>query len=103
MELVEKLTNNAKVLNKKIQSQTKELVAFEVAKLKALNPVPRYYSLYRKDAEADFMNLFVREINGTDIFLFLCVGEEKGSGNIMLYGSEDAIQALGKKYLCFSV
>lgn len=85
------------MLNKNLQTVLKDLVAFEVAKLKSISPRPKYYSYHRKEAEADFMNLFIKEVNSIDILLFLSVGDDKGVGNIVLYGEEKAVADLGNK------
>lgn len=98
--MVDKLVKNSKVLNKNLQSALKELVVYEAQKFKNLDPKPKYYSLHRKEAEPDFMINFLREINNaTDTFLFLSTGDEKTSGNILLFGEEKAIADLGNKYV----
>lgn len=44
------------------------------------------------------MNTFTRELGEpTGTFFFLSVGDDKGAGNIMLYGNEDAINDLKNK------
>lgn len=97
MELVDKLLKNVKSLNKSLQGVLKDLVVLEVAKLKNISPPPKYYCYHRKEADPDFMNWFIKEMNGTDIFLFLSVGDEKGTGNIVLYGEEKAVADLGNQ------
>lgn len=99
VDLVDKLQKNVKTLNKNLQSVLKDIAVFEAHKLKSISPSPKYYCYHRKEAEPDFMNLFIREVNGTDIFLFLSVGDEKGVGNIVLYGDEKAVADLGNKYV----
>lgn len=69
----------------------------EVAKLKSIVPVPKYYCYHRKEAEPDFMNIFIREVGSTDVFLFLSTGDEKASGNMVLYGKEEVVSELGNK------
>lgn len=53
--------------------------------------------LHKKEAEPDFMNTFIREVDSTDVFLFLSTGDEKTGGNIVLYGQEKAISNLGNQ------
>lgn len=98
MDLVEKLQKNVKVLNKNIQTVLKDVAIMQAQKLKQCSPTPKYFSMHRKEAEPDFMNIFIKEMGHTDIFFFLSTGDEKGVGNICLYGDEKAVSALGNKY-----
>lgn len=97
VDLVDKLQKNAKALNKNLQTVLKDLMILEVNKLKSISPPPKYYCYHRKEAEPDFMNWFIKEINSNSIFLFLSVGDEKGAGNIVLYGEEQAVADLGQQ------
>lgn len=99
VDLVDKLQKNSKVLSKNLQTVLKDLAVREVNKLKAIVPPPLYYSYHRKEAEPDFMNIFIKELGNSDIFLFLSTGDEKTVGNIVLYGNEEAIKNLGMKYV----
>ncbi|CAH1968839.1 unnamed protein product [Acanthoscelides obtectus] len=96
-EMVEKLQKNAKNLNKSLQTVLKELAACEADKLKKIVPLPKYYFLHKKEADPDFMNTFIRELGLNDILVFLSVGDEKTTGNIVLYGPEQAVGDLGDK------
>ncbi|XP_044766453.1 alanyl-tRNA editing protein Aarsd1-B [Coccinella septempunctata] len=96
-ELVEKLLKNIKNVSKNLSTVLKDLAIHEVMKLKNADPTPKYYSLHRKEAEPDFMNVFIQEYGKTDVLLFLSTGEEKGVGNIVLYGPEDDVQKLGPR------
>lgn len=75
----------------------KDLAILEVEKLKRISPPPVFYSYHRKEAEPDFMNIFIKEFGNTDVFLFLSTGDEKTIGNIVLYGNEEAISHLGNR------
>ncbi|KAL3285209.1 hypothetical protein HHI36_019324 [Cryptolaemus montrouzieri] len=97
VELVEKLQKNVKVLSKNLQTSLRDLASLEAQKLKNSVPVPKYFSLHRKEAEPDFMSVFIQELSRQDIFLFLSTGDEKGIGNIVLYGSEEDVQNLGPR------
>lgn len=77
----------------------KDVCIYEAEKLKQTNPPPRFFSMHRKEAEVDFMNMFLKEMGDTAIFLFLSTSDEKGAGNIVLYGDEKAIASLGNKYI----
>lgn len=46
------------------------------------------------------MNVFIREMGDKhSILLFLSTGDEKLSGNIILYGPEKPVATLGPKYV----
>lgn len=95
--LVDKQLKNLKVANKNLQNVLKELAVFEANKLKSSTPLPKYYVLHKKEAEADFMNIFIKEFGSTDVLLFLSVGDEKGTGNIVIYGPEKVVSDLGNE------
>nr|CAI5828537.1 unnamed protein product [Callosobruchus analis] len=96
-DLVEKLQKNMKTLNKNLQSVLKDLASYEADKVKRLVPQPKYYFLHKKEADPDFMNTFIRQLEKTNVFLFLSVGDEKTTGNIVLFGPEQAVGDLGNK------
>lgn len=98
-DLVDKLQKNVRGLNKNIQSVLKDLGFLEAWKLKNSNPQPKYFFMHRREAEPDFMNVFIRELDTTQIFLFLSTGDDKGVGNIVLYGDEKAVADLGNTYV----
>lgn len=97
VELVDKLLKNVKLLNKNLQGLLKDVAVDDAVKLKSAEPKPKYFCLHWKYAEADIVNVFIREMNSTDTFLFLSVGDEKGAGNITLYGKEEDVKELGPK------
>lgn len=88
---------NAKVLSRNLQTVLKDLAVFEARQLKETLPLPKYYMLHRKEADPDFMNLFIKIFDSTEVFLVLSVGNEKGAGNIVIYGEEYDVAALGNK------
>ncbi|XP_025830493.1 alanyl-tRNA editing protein Aarsd1-B-like [Agrilus planipennis] len=98
-ELVERLQKNTKLINKNLQSVLKELAIAEAQKLKNSVPHPKFFIHYKKEADVDYINTFLREINDTETvtFLFLAVGDEKTTGNIVLYGQESDVQNLGNQ------
>ncbi|XP_028137368.2 alanyl-tRNA editing protein Aarsd1-B [Diabrotica virgifera virgifera] len=97
VELVEKLQKNVKIINKNLQSVLKDVAIFNAGKLKAMQPPPKHFSLHKKEAEPDFMNIFIRELGTTEIFLFLSVGDEKKDGSVVIQGKEDDVAVLGPK------
>lgn len=54
--------------------------------------------MFRKDADQDFLNTFIREVDSTEALLFLTCGDEKTNGVMMLYGNDVAVAQLGPKY-----
>ncbi|XP_019876140.2 alanyl-tRNA editing protein Aarsd1 [Aethina tumida] len=95
--LIDKLQKNVKTQSKNLQSVLKDMATFMANQLNETLPIPEYFIYHRSGAEPDFMNHFIRELDRTDIFLFLSVGDDKKDGNILLYGIEEDVQALGDK------
>ncbi|XP_050311581.1 alanyl-tRNA editing protein Aarsd1 [Anthonomus grandis grandis] len=99
-DMVQKLQLNVKALTKGSQGLQKDLAKLEAEKLKTASPKPKFYAKHWKDASADLMGHFLRELgDNSGIFLFLSTGDEKLVGNIMLSGSEEDVGTLGPK-LC---
>ncbi|XP_018566870.1 alanyl-tRNA editing protein Aarsd1-B [Anoplophora glabripennis] len=96
-DLVDKLLKNVKTLSKNLQTVLKDVAVTEAKNLKILDPPPKYFFLHRKEAEPDFMNVLIKELGRTDIFLFLSTGDEKTVGNIVLYGEEKYVSDLGNQ------
>ncbi|KAL1518381.1 hypothetical protein ABEB36_002012 [Hypothenemus hampei] len=96
--LVDKLQKSVKTLTKNMQLVLKDLAALQATNLKETHPVPKYYFNHQKEAGPDFMNTFIRELGECkDILLFLSTGDEKLSGNFVLYGPEETVSDLGPK------
>lgn len=88
---------NLKIINKNFQNLLKEIAINEARKLKSLDPKPNYFILHKKEADSDFINVFLKELNETDILLFLSVGEDNAVGNFVLYGKENIVAELSEK------
>ncbi|KAG8230331.1 hypothetical protein J437_LFUL000602 [Ladona fulva] len=85
IELVDKLQKSLKLSNKNLQSVLKSLAVMEADRFKAMEPKPKMYSLHRKEAEADFMSIFLSEVGDQqDVLFFLTTGDPAGSGNMVL-------------------
>lgn len=97
VELVDKLQKNSKIMNKNLQTILKDIAVTEANKLKSIMPPLKFFFMFRKDADQDFINIFIREVNRTDTLLFLTCGDEKTNGNMMLYGDEKVVADLGPK------
>lgn len=97
MNLVKKQLINLKSLNKSLQGVLKESAVDEAKKLKMLDPRPKYFILHKKEADLDFINIFIKELNETDILLFLSIGEDNGAGNFVLYGPENIVSELSER------
>ncbi|XP_031632208.1 alanyl-tRNA editing protein Aarsd1-B isoform X2 [Contarinia nasturtii] len=107
IELVKKIQINQKQNQKALSLCLKELAVHEAARLKLINPQPKWYSLHRKDGiDTDFISTFLKNVpeiknasNGLSL-LFLTSAEESGErGNMILYGDENVVADLGDK-LC---
>jgi misacylated tRNA(Ala) deacylase len=94
-EFVEKLIQNAKHVNKNLQTVLKDLAIYEADNLKQCKE--KYFILHRKEADPTFMSIIIKEAGRPDVLQFLSVGDEKGAGNIVLYGPEKAITDLANK------
>lgn len=92
---MEKLIQNTKSLNKNLQTVLKELALFEAQKAKDCKE--KYFILHKKEADPTFMNIIAKESGRSDLFHFLSVGDDKGVGNILLYGNSQAISDLSQK------
>lgn len=97
VDLVDKLQKSLKMTNKNLQTVLKDLAVYEAGKLKQQDPHPLYFSLHRKEAESDFMSMFINEVGNTNILLFLTVGEDKGAGQMVLHGQPDIVSKLGPR------
>ncbi|XP_067003910.2 alanyl-tRNA editing protein Aarsd1 isoform X2 [Anabrus simplex] len=67
-ELVDKLQKSLKVTNKNLQSVLKDLAVMEASKLKSQVPLPSYFSLHRKEADSDFMSIFINEVGDQESY-----------------------------------
>lgn len=104
IDLVKKLQSNQKAGQRTLQKCLKEIAAYEVEKLKTMQPQPKWYSLHRSDGiEPDFINAFLRnapeisqQTNDGLSLLFLTVGEEgTHKGQLVLFGDPKIVNELG--------
>lgn len=99
VDLVEKLQLNLKIANKKLTTVFKELAGYEAKKFKEIDPQPKYYLHYNKEADSDYLDCYWRNLKdygGIEKTLFvLAAGEEKGNGNLLLQGNPDIVKELG--------
>ncbi|XP_060519865.1 alanyl-tRNA editing protein Aarsd1-B [Cylas formicarius] len=97
-DLVDKLQKNVKTLTKNLQNVLRELAILEAENLKKTLPRPSFFFLHKKEADLEFINIFIKEVGeDKDILLFLSTGDEKAIGNMVLYGEEKAVADLGPK------
>lgn len=102
---MKKIQANQKQSQKALSNCLKELAVHEAAKLKAMSPQPKWYSIHRKDGtDTDFNSTFLKNApeikNGTDglSLIFLTAGDESGeNGNMILVGDESVINDLGEQ------
>ncbi|XP_063241006.1 alanyl-tRNA editing protein Aarsd1-B isoform X1 [Bacillus rossius redtenbacheri] len=95
--LADKLQKTLKMCNKNLQTVLKDLAVLEAEKLKRLNPSPKFYMLHRREADSDFMSIFINEVGNQSALLFLTVGDDKGAGQMVLHGEPSAVSALGPR------
>lgn len=98
VQLTEKIQDSLKNANKKLQTVLREIAVHEADRLKQADPKPSYSILHRKEADMDFINVFLKDFNDESIMLLLIVGEEPNV-QIMLHGKPDRVAEVGPK-LC---
>lgn len=97
------MKSNQRLLN----SCLKEIAQLEATKLKAMTPLPKWYSVHRRDGiETDFNSVFLRNAppigdNDDNISLiFLTAGEDNSTkGTVQLLGKADLVAQLAP-HLC---
>lgn len=84
----------------------KEIAQLEAAKLKAINPLPAWYSVHRRDGiETDFNSVFLRNApsigddDGAMALIFLTAGEEGSTkGTVQMLGKDDIVAKLAPQF-----
>ncbi|CAB0009555.1 unnamed protein product [Nesidiocoris tenuis] len=94
MMLIDKLIKSNKTVSKSLQTVLKDGASLEIAKLKASNPKPTFFFHHRKEAEMDYVNYFIKELNDPAILLLLVVGDGPEC-HVVLNGPPDLVQNLG--------
>uniref|UniRef100_A0A224XPM8 Alanyl-transfer RNA synthetases family profile domain-containing protein n=1 Tax=Panstrongylus lignarius TaxID=156445 RepID=A0A224XPM8_9HEMI len=94
-ELIEKLQKSVKLMNKKLDQTMKDLIALQVKNLKSMIPYPKVYTIHRADAEIDYINMFIKELNNLNILILFTIGDKEGY--MVLHGPEDKITEFGPK------
>lgn len=97
--LLTKLQLNLKQKQRTLLKCLKELAIQEAERLNKINPVPKYFFLHRTDGNdnLEFITTFIRNLKVPEVFLFLTNGDDSGKGQLILQGSEEIIQKLGKQ------
>lgn len=100
------MQNNVKAMKKLFQKLLKDFATAEAEKLENLpKPLPKYYSLHRRDGvEPDFINTFLR-LAPVEISLYFvtvsepAVGNQPGKGHMVLRGEPELVQHFGPQFL----
>ncbi|KAM7310176.1 putative alanyl-tRNA synthetase [Ixodes scapularis] len=95
--MAEKLAKSLKLANKNALSVLRDLALAEAKLFKQLDPLPKFFSFHRREADAEFMSIFANEVGNKDVLLFLTAGDEKGSGQFLLAGRDDIVSAYGPR------
>ncbi|RZF42425.1 hypothetical protein LSTR_LSTR011563 [Laodelphax striatellus] len=95
VEQVDKLQKSLKAANKNLQTVLKDLAACTARELLSQSPRPKYYCLHRKEADSDFMSIFINEVNCPEILLLLTIGDEMGAGQLVFHGTPEIVSHLG--------
>lgn len=99
IDMIEKIQKQLKTANKKALLVSRELAILEAKQFKALDPKPTYFSLHKQEVDADFLMLFVNEVNDKDTVFFLTAGDAKGCGQVFFTGPTQLIDKIGSN-LC---
>lgn len=106
LELIQKMQNNVKAVKKSFQKLLKDFAVAEAEKLECRpRPLPRYFSLHRKDGvEPDFINTFLRHAPVEISLYFItvsepAVGNQPGKGHMVLRGEPELVQQFGPKFM----
>lgn len=99
LDLAKKMQLSQKTNQCLLNSCLKEIAQLEAAKLNTMQPIPKWYSINRRDGfETDFNSVFLRNApqigdKDNEIFLiFLSSGEENSTkGTVQLYGKEEMV------------
>jgi len=94
IDLINKLQNTVKTVNKTVQTLMRELGTVEAEKIKADNA--KYCVVHRKDGDNDFLNVLLSELSLSETTLLVTIGEDN-SGQMALVGSSDVVQQLGPR------
>lgn len=97
VQMAEKLQKSLKYANKNLLNTMRDLAIAQAQQFKQIKPSPQYFSLHRKDAEAEFMSIFSGEVNDKNILLFLTTGDIKGSGHMLITGPQNILEEYGPK------
>lgn len=95
-----------KLNQRRLNSCVKEIAQLEANKLKAMTPLPKWYSIHRRDGfEADFNSVFLRNApaigdNDDNIsLLFLTAGEDDSTkGTVQLLGKAEIVAQLAPQF-----
>lgn len=96
VDLIKKVQASVKNFQKVCKKFTSELALVEAAKVNALTPKPRFYSLHRLDGmDSDFIGAFLRNVSMPECFFFLTNGDETRKGQMILQGKTEDIAKIG--------
>ncbi|XP_062564226.1 alanyl-tRNA editing protein Aarsd1-A [Armigeres subalbatus] len=96
IDLIKKTQATVKNAQKNCKKFTTELALIEAAKINALFPKPKFYSIHRLDGiDSDFIGTFLRNVNVPECFFFLTNGDETRRGQMILQGKAEDITKIG--------
>lgn len=95
--MAEKLSKSLKLANKNALSLLRDLAVAEAKLFKQLDPMPKFHSFHRREADAEFLSIFANEVAKEDVLLFLTCGDENGCGQFLLSGPDKLLSAFGPK------
>ncbi|XP_013188552.2 alanine--glyoxylate aminotransferase 2, mitochondrial [Amyelois transitella] len=98
-ELVTKLQKNLKVTNKNLQNVLSDLAQFEIDRIKATDPKPKYVFMFKKEATPEFNRAICKGLEKEGLFMFLASEDPDKSkeGQIIIQGPEEHCNVLGQQ------
>lgn len=106
LDLIQKLQNNMKTAKKSFQKLLKDFAIAEAEKLERMpKPLPKFYSLHRKDGiEPDFISTFLRNVPEGISLYFLsvsepAVGRQPSKGHMVLKGDVELVEHFGPIFM----
>ncbi|KAK7092875.1 alanyl-tRNA editing protein Aarsd1-B-like [Littorina saxatilis] len=99
VELSDKAIKGFKSYQKNCQTLLKDVAMLEAEVYKAKAEKDPVFCHFRKDADADYMNILVTQIVAVnpDVVCMVSVGDDKESGLMVLAGPQDIVATMGPK------
>lgn len=92
VKVADKINKQAKSSTKKLQNILKEVAASDARRVK--EEQLKYFCVHRPDADVDYINTLLRELNDPEVLVVAGVGEVKTGGQLAMAGPEPLLKEL---------